>query len=98
MRKLIAIAISMLGLTACGSVPGTLSPGATAQVDSVLAQACPVLATLAGLKLSANQNLAYNTLSIACPPNAPPTNSITIALDLVAAYNLLAPRAGLTPL
>jgi hypothetical protein len=92
------VGVAMLGLAACGSVPGTLSPTATQDVSNVLAVACPVLGTLAGKTLTGNQNLAYNTLSIACPPNAAPTNAVQVAIDLIAAFDVLAPKAGLTPL
>jgi hypothetical protein len=89
-RKIVFTAIALLGLTACTPTGGLLPP-ATNDVNAALAQACPVLAVLAGLKLSTAQNLAYNTLAIACPPNAPPTNAVTVALDLITAYNTLSP-------
>lgn len=90
MRKILLTSAALLGLTAC-TPQGTLTPTAQNDVTTALATACPVLAALAGVKLSTAQNLAYNTLAIACPPNSPPNNAVTIALDLVTAYNTLAP-------
>jgi hypothetical protein len=97
MRKIFIASVALLGLTACNGTGG-LTPTATQDVNNVLAVACPVLGTLAGKTLTGNQNLAYNTLSIACPPNAPPTNAVQVALDLIAAFDVLAPKAGLAPL
>jgi len=95
--KIIIASVALLGLTACTST-GALTPTAATDVNNVLALACPVLCTLAGKTLSTNQNLAYNTLSIACLPNAPPTNAVQVAIDLIAAFDVLAPAAGLKPL
>jgi hypothetical protein len=97
MRKLIVASVALLGLSACTSTGG-LTPAGTTDVTATLAVACPVLGTLAGKTLTGNQNLAYNTLSIACPPNAPPTNAVQVAIDLIAAFDVLAPKAGLAPL
>lgn len=83
--------LAVVGLLSACTKMGTLTPAAQTTVTQVLDTACPVLGALAGMKLSQNQNLAYNTLSIACPPNAPPTNAVTVALDLVTAYNVLSP-------
>lgn len=91
------IAGALLGLTACSGT-GALTPAGTADVNNVLAIACPVLGTLAGKTLTGNQNLAYNTLSVVCAPNAPPTNAVQVAIDLIAAFDILAPKAGLAPL
>lgn len=92
MKRILLTSAAIVGLAlgACNS-NGTLTPTAQTDVTTALATACPVLATLAGQKLSALANGAYNTLSIACPPNAPPTNAVTVALDLMAAYNILSP-------
>lgn len=97
MRKILLTSAALFGLAACTGT-GTLTPTGTADVNNVLAIACPVLGTLAGKTLTGNQNLAYNTLSIACPPNAPPTNAVQVAIDLIAAFNILAPKAGLSTL
>ena len=89
--NLICVLLAAAGLLSGCAAGGNLTPAAQTEVNSALATGCPVLAALAGVQLSPAQNLAYNTLAIACPPNAPPTNAVTVALDLVTAYNTLKP-------
>lgn len=92
MKKLALASVLSLALaSAACTTTGSLTPTAQNDVTTALGVACPVLATLAGQKLTALQNGAYNTLSIACPPNAPPTNAVTVASDLLAAYAILSP-------
>jgi hypothetical protein len=73
------------------------SPAAQAKINKILSYACPIneaalpiIKTLKGLEYD-DAIAAHDTLAIACPPNAPPTDILTISLDIVAAETTLAP-------
>ena len=62
-------------------------------VNSALATACPIVGVLQANPpaMSAFQKQALAQLAGACPPNPAPTNVVTAATDILAAYEALAP-------
>ena len=61
--------------------------------NSTLATACPIVGVLQANPpaMSAFQKQALAQLASACPPNPAPTNVVTAATDILAAYEALAP-------
>jgi hypothetical protein len=71
---------------------GALAPAAQSDIDTALAVACPVAAALSGkVPSDADSQAAYSLLVSLCPPNAPPTNAVVAALDILNAYEVLKP-------
>ena len=62
-------------------------------VNSALATACPIVGVIQANPpaMSAFQKQALAQLASACPPNPAPTNVVTAATDILAAYEALAP-------
>lgn len=87
-----AVALAGLALTGCTST-GALNPAASAEIESALAVACPVLNVVqsSNLSLNAYQKSALTTLALACPPNPAPTSAVVAAADIVNAYTVLQP-------
>jgi hypothetical protein len=80
-----------LGATGCTST-GALNPTASSDITSALAVACPVVAAVSEkVPSDANSQAAYSLLVSLCPPNAPPTNAVVAALDILNAYEVLKP-------
>jgi hypothetical protein len=82
----------MVALGACATT-GSVSTGPKATIDTVIAEACPYItleATL-GIKLNKAEAKALKAIKLACPPNAPPDNLATAAVDAVEAYTILEP-------
>ena len=84
-----ALALAVAGLAGCAG--GVLSPTATADIQTALSTACPIVAAASAIKLNKTEAAALNTLKLACPPNAPPTNEAVVIADIVQAYTLLKP-------
>lgn len=91
-KALLAIVAAALCLAGCTTV-GTLNATATANMNSALAVACPVLLVVesGGLPMNAIQKASLQTLALACPPNPPPTSAVVAAVDIMAAYSALKP-------
>ena len=71
---------------------GALAPTAQSDINTALAVACPVVAALNGKTPSdSDSQAAYSLLASLCPPNAPPTNAVVAALDILNAYEVLKP-------
>ena len=92
MKKIIIAALAASALVGCNA-NGQLNPQATADLNTALAQACPILNLVQGsnLKLNKFQANGLATLALACPPNPPPTSALVATTDIIAAYELLAP-------
>ena len=89
---IIIAALAASALVGCNA-NGQLNPQATADLNTALAQACPILNLVQGsnLKLNKFQANGLATLALACPPNPPPTSALVATTDIIAAYELLAP-------
>ena len=79
--------------TIFGKDTGVNAVAAQADVNSALATACPIVGVIQANPpaMSAFQKQALAQLAGACPPNAAPTNVVTAATDILAAYEALAP-------
>ena len=95
MKNLIALTLA-LALSGCAN-NGALNAAATADVNTALETACPILTVVQSdvasgmLTLNKYQTAAVNSLALACPPNPAPTNATTAASDILAAFALLQP-------
>jgi len=94
--KTIVIAGVLAGfsVTMCGCTSnGTLNSTATADMQNALAVACPIVGVVQAstLPLSGAQKAALSTLTLACPPNPPPTSALIMAEDIISAYTILQP-------
>jgi len=83
---------SCVALAAC-TPTGTLDSTATANLQNALAVACPIIGAVqsAGLPLNAAQSAALKTVTLACPPNPPPTSALLAVEDVLSAYAILQP-------
>ncbi len=93
MSKQLALAsVFALAVSGCAS-RGGLSAGASNDVTSVLAVACPALSATQALNapLNAHQRTAAAALALACPPNPAPTSAVIAVADLISAYATLRP-------
>lgn len=79
--------------TIFGKDTGINAANAQTDVNSALATACPIIGVLQANPpaMSAFQKQALAQLASACPPNPAPTNVVTAATDILAAYEALAP-------
>ena len=90
--SLAALILAAVFLAACNG--GQITPDQQALIQSDLDTFCPVLAALQPATVQAfNGNVAkaYNTLSLACPPNPPPTNWVVIGADMLDAVTVIQP-------
>ena len=93
MKYYLSALLCALGLAGCSATTGTLTPAAQTTVQQYLDAYCPVEAAVrvqaqAG---SASVKAADKVLQSACPPNPAPTNAVVAAVDLLNAYNVIAP-------
>ncbi len=89
---LLAGALALALCAAACTSTGALAPAAQSDITAALAIACPVAAALNGkVPTDANSQAAYSLLASLCPPNAPPTNAVVAALDILNVYEVLKP-------
>lgn len=93
MKLLLAAgAIALASCAAACTSTGALAPTAQSDITTALAIACPVVAALNGKTPGDfNTQAAYSLLASLCPPNAPPTNAVVAALDILNVYEVLKP-------
>lgn len=88
------IVLALLGASLAGcSATGTLTPAATSDVTAVLAQVCPVAATVqaAGTATTKDSKAALAVVLGVCPPNLPPTNAVSVTIAVLNAYAVIKP-------